>query len=220
MAAIPPPEGMTEEDYDSIHAAVVETVRGRWFLAEYARRSRMDEVQEMLAAIGRLEATVTSQRALPPPGETPPHARLLTQRAGEIATRLEEIVEDLRDSGADPYLCDDLETQVRALAGLPKGQAPEPAPAASPRTFAAEVRAALAVPLEKAGLERIEDVPQEAQPSWVASGPPLPAAPQPFEAPPQPRDTPAEAADPRVAALAALVAIDRLSLSEKLALFA
>ncbi len=110
MAALPPPEGMTEDDYDAIHAAVVETVRGRWFLTEFQRRTRIEEVQQMLAAIGRLEAIVTGSRAaLPPPaGEGAPHTRLLTQRAGEISGHLAEIIEKLRATGADAYLCDDL----------------------------------------------------------------------------------------------------------------
>ena len=45
MLTITPPEGISEGDYEAIEAAVVETVRGRWFLAEYARRSRVDEVR-------------------------------------------------------------------------------------------------------------------------------------------------------------------------------
>ncbi len=129
MAATPPPEGMTEEDYDAIHAAVVETVRGRWFLTEYARRNRVEEVQDMLAAIGRLETVVMSQRALPPPEAASPHLRLLTQRADEIVIRLTDIIEELRESSADAYLCDDLETQARAIAGLQKAPAGEPTPA-------------------------------------------------------------------------------------------
>ena len=36
-SAPPPP---TEADYEAIAAAVMETVRGRWFLGEYARRNR------------------------------------------------------------------------------------------------------------------------------------------------------------------------------------
>ena len=35
--APPPP---TEADYEAIAAAVMETLRGRWFLAEFAKRNR------------------------------------------------------------------------------------------------------------------------------------------------------------------------------------
>ena len=47
-----------DSDYDSIHAAVMETVRGRWFLAEYARRNRHAETDALLKAIGRIESFV------------------------------------------------------------------------------------------------------------------------------------------------------------------
>jgi len=123
MAGNPPPEGVTEEDYEAIHAAVVETVRGRWFLEEFARRVRTGEMDKVLTAIGRLENTILSQKALP---DVPPHMRLLAQRAGEISGRLEQIVEDLRWSGAEERLCEELEAQARALAGLPKPGAAEP----------------------------------------------------------------------------------------------
>jgi hypothetical protein len=224
MVATPTPEGMTEEDYDAIHAAVVETVRGRWFLTEYARRNRVEEVQEMLAAIGRLETVVISQRALPPP-DVSPHLRLLTQRADEIATRLGDIIEELRESGADAYLCDDLETQARAIAGLPKspGAEPVPAPPAAPRSIAVEAKPALEAPQESSR-DLLKEPPQA--PMKEAAKPAAPLATQlatqlaaPPPAPSLPRATPLQvpgADDPRLAALAGL---DRLSLAEKLALF-
>jgi hypothetical protein len=43
-------------DYDTILAAVMETERGRWFLAEYARRNRHADTAEVLAALERLTA--------------------------------------------------------------------------------------------------------------------------------------------------------------------
>ncbi len=226
MAALPPPEGMTEDDYDQIHAAVVETVRGRWFLAEYARRGRVDEVQDMLAAIGRLETVVTSQRALPSPSETAPHARLVAQRADEIATRLAALVEDLRDSGADAYLCDDLETQVRAIAGLTKGSAGEPVQAAPARVPGKDARPSLEPPREAAAeppepLQRrlegppaalgdaLQDLPKTVLPALAL--PPAPTLPRVTA-----QQVSRQAEDLRLAALAA---IDRLPLTEKLALF-
>jgi hypothetical protein len=44
-----------EGDYDAICAAVMETVRGRWFLTEYARRNRHADTQLVLAALDRIE---------------------------------------------------------------------------------------------------------------------------------------------------------------------
>ncbi|ACL59816.1 hypothetical protein [Methylobacterium nodulans] len=53
------------EEYDAIEAALMETARGRWFLAEFARRNRGDDTERLLAAIARLEATVTAEREAP-----------------------------------------------------------------------------------------------------------------------------------------------------------
>jgi chemotaxis protein CheZ len=56
-------------DYDAIFAAVMETERGRWFLAEYARRNRHADTAEVLAALER----VAARQALagPQPGQRP-----------------------------------------------------------------------------------------------------------------------------------------------------
>lgn len=56
-----PEEGPgSEDDYTAILAAVMETARGRWFLAEYARRNRHADTQMLLEALARLETAITS----------------------------------------------------------------------------------------------------------------------------------------------------------------
>src|SRR5512135_180819 len=45
-------------DYAAIEDALAATPRGRWFLAEYARRNRTAETEMLLEAIGKLEAAV------------------------------------------------------------------------------------------------------------------------------------------------------------------
>jgi chemotaxis regulatin CheY-phosphate phosphatase CheZ len=52
-------------DYETILAAVQATPRGRWFLAEYARRNRQADTQTLLAAIGRLEGSLRGEAAVP-----------------------------------------------------------------------------------------------------------------------------------------------------------
>src|SRR6266571_1406366 len=52
---------LSEADYDLIEAAVMETGRGRWFLAEYARRNRHSDTMTLLGAIGRLEAAIRGE---------------------------------------------------------------------------------------------------------------------------------------------------------------
>jgi hypothetical protein len=59
---IEPPDGLTASDFDAIEAAVMETARGRWFLAEYARQCRADDTMRSLRAIERLEASYTRIR--------------------------------------------------------------------------------------------------------------------------------------------------------------
>lgn len=53
---------LRETDYDAIEAAVMETEKGRWFLAEYASRHRVSDTDEVLSAIARLEAMLKRER--------------------------------------------------------------------------------------------------------------------------------------------------------------
>jgi chemotaxis protein CheZ len=55
---------LNEADYAAIEEAVLETTRGRWFLAEYARRNRQADTQMLLTAIGRLEDVIRGSSAL------------------------------------------------------------------------------------------------------------------------------------------------------------
>jgi chemotaxis protein CheZ len=53
---------LSDADYEAIEAAVVETNRGRWFLAEYARRNRHADTKMLLTAIDRIEAAIRGER--------------------------------------------------------------------------------------------------------------------------------------------------------------
>src|SRR5262249_28112056 len=57
----------SEEDYDAIREAFMETARGRWFLDEYARRNRNADTSMVLDAVSRIEETLAAQRQPPPP---------------------------------------------------------------------------------------------------------------------------------------------------------
>jgi len=59
-----PPAPLSEADYTAIEAAVMETVRGRWFLAEYARRNRHADTLMLISALDRIEAVVHGERSL------------------------------------------------------------------------------------------------------------------------------------------------------------
>jgi chemotaxis protein CheZ len=61
------PRRSLAEAYAAIEDALVATPRGRWFLAEYARRNRTAETEMLLEAIAKLEAAVLKpqQKAAP-----------------------------------------------------------------------------------------------------------------------------------------------------------
>lgn len=58
-----PPTLIADAEYDAIEAAVMETARGRWFLAEFARRNRTADTNLLLDAMARLEQAVTTERS-------------------------------------------------------------------------------------------------------------------------------------------------------------
>jgi chemotaxis protein CheZ len=61
MSNLPVLMPLSEADYDMIESAVLETTRGRWFLAEYARRNRHADTTMLLGAIERLEASLRGE---------------------------------------------------------------------------------------------------------------------------------------------------------------
>jgi hypothetical protein len=54
------PAGSTEEDFDAIEDAVMETARGRWFLDQYATRIRARETSALMAGMRRLETIMAA----------------------------------------------------------------------------------------------------------------------------------------------------------------
>lgn len=197
------PEGMSEADYEAIEAAVTETVRGRWFLAEFARRNRIAETRQLLDAMGRIETAITAQH-LPGPAADP-SVRLLMQRIKEIAGQLHGTADDMRAAGVAPRLVDAVDLQARAVGGLMRNPVP-----AAPTREALPERAMV----DNAGSEPVA-APPVAPERVVSVAPPAPEQPAAVA----PRTEPAvelRADDPRLAALSGL---DRLSFADKLALF-
>src|SRR6266571_1601205 len=52
----------SEEDYEAIRDAFMETSRGRWFLGEYAKRNRNADTSMVLDAVARIEESLAAQR--------------------------------------------------------------------------------------------------------------------------------------------------------------
>lgn len=59
------------EDFDAVHAGVMETTRGRWFLHEYSRRYRNADTTLLLTAIKRMESALNIQNAIPAASHEP-----------------------------------------------------------------------------------------------------------------------------------------------------
>ena len=57
----------SEEDYDAISEAFMETSRGRWFLGEYAKRNRNADTRMVLDAVARIEEDLAAQKQPEPP---------------------------------------------------------------------------------------------------------------------------------------------------------
>jgi len=81
-----------QESFEAIEQAVMETARGRWFLAEFAMRNRQAETVTLLKSIARLERVIA--------------------RSGPLDSNIEIRAKLIR-------LNNDLDTLVAALAGDP-----------------------------------------------------------------------------------------------------
>lgn len=143
-----PPDGLTDDDYERIEEAVLETARGRWFLAEFARRIREQDTQRVLDAIARLE-----RASLPVQMEQAQvHARAIGERLMDIGWRL-------RECGFDDAMCHALEREasaVLALAGEERGPALAREVTATPSR---ETAPALSAPTASAGFEALDRLP-------------------------------------------------------------
>ena len=120
MPTLPPPPGLEPDDYEAIEAAVLETPRGRWFLAEFARRIREQESGRLLDAVGKLERVVRdlAERPVASPvpvlaDPTPVRELAPPKRAGELE--------------ASPLLA-----RIEAFGRVGRSRVPETAPAPAP----------------------------------------------------------------------------------------
>ena len=59
----PPPDAPDEGDYEAFCTALSASVRGRAFLAEYTRRNRNADTEQLLAAIGKLQTSMAADAA-------------------------------------------------------------------------------------------------------------------------------------------------------------
>lgn len=139
----------TEADYEAIVATMTQSARGRWFLAEYARRNRNADTRMVLDAVARIETSMARTPQVPQapaPQVQAPQVQVVDpapavaaalaearRRAAEIigagaASReivqqhvkaLRELTWTLREWGTDNALCDRLDAHASAIAETP-----------------------------------------------------------------------------------------------------
>ncbi|WP_020184677.1 hypothetical protein [Methylopila sp. 73B] len=142
-----PPSPLTLDDYESIEQAVMETERGRWFLAEFARRNRAADTGEILEALGRLEGRIAETRVLPAP--PPPEPEPQIERIAPTLAKLADAASRLRSALDAPAEAEErvelavsriatLERAIAAVRNVAAGvaQPPEAEPASTPEASA------------------------------------------------------------------------------------
>jgi hypothetical protein len=129
----------SEEDYDAISQAFMETSRGRWFLGEYAKRNRNADTSMVLEAVARLEENLAAQRQPQPAPDNGLKEALAAIRSAVDEARvaaldglaleeklgpvrkggriIREIAWRWREIGADGRICDLIDSQINAIEG-------------------------------------------------------------------------------------------------------
>jgi chemotaxis protein histidine kinase CheA len=128
----------SEEDYDAIRDAFMETSRGRWFLGEYAKRNRNADTRMVLDAVARVEENLAAQRQAAPDNGLAEALVAIRRAVGSAraaasgaidglaleetltpvrkgARVIREIAWRWREIGADGRICDLLDSQVNAI---------------------------------------------------------------------------------------------------------
>ena len=126
-----------EQEYRAIEAALLETARGRWFLAEHSRRSRRLETVQLETAIasltssmrdppallGRLEADLAQLNDLVQETRTElfqrqtaglEHETPATTGLLAAAENLHELVWSLQSKALEPQVCEQIGRQTAA----------------------------------------------------------------------------------------------------------
>jgi len=128
---------LSEADYAAIHDVFMETARGRWFLAEFARRNRNADTRMVLDAVARIERSLAAPKDAPAANladafaavreivaDARRQARALLQRmqpAEQFAAAyrnvraVREVAWTLRECGSDARVCDQLDAQANAI---------------------------------------------------------------------------------------------------------
>ncbi|MET0606775.1 MAG: hypothetical protein ABWZ80_09985 [Beijerinckiaceae bacterium] len=147
-----PSDGAPDDsnDYEAILSAVMETARGRWFVAEFGRRNRHAETDRVLSALRRLERRVATSSVgveahpdiadlgaifgLPPrDGAAGLTGGAVADKARDTGSRADAMrdavlsargaLRGLTEGGADARLCDAVDRAMISIDALAEAQA-------------------------------------------------------------------------------------------------
>src|SRR6202043_2208901 len=128
----------SEEDYEAISEAFMETSRGRWFLGEYAKRNRNAATHMVLEVVTRIEHSLAAQKQPAPDSGLADALAAIRGALDEARARAAAALDGLaldenlapvrkgarvireiswrwREIGADGRICDLLDSQVSAI---------------------------------------------------------------------------------------------------------
>ncbi len=104
-------DGAPNSEFDAIEFCLAASERGRRFLAEYARRRRVEDSFRILAVIDRIEARSLRSEV------DRARERLESERVAEVARQLAEVLRELRPVA-------DARTRARAMEQAPASVTP------------------------------------------------------------------------------------------------
>ena len=128
----------SEQDYDAIREAFMETARGRWFLGEYAKRNRNADTRMVLDAVARVEENLAAQRQAAPDNGLAEALVAISRAVDEARIAASGAIDDLaleetlapvrkgarvireiawrwREIGTDGRICDLIDSQADAI---------------------------------------------------------------------------------------------------------
>jgi chemotaxis regulatin CheY-phosphate phosphatase CheZ len=114
MANLPVPAPLSEADYEAIEGAVMETARGRWFLAEYARRNRNADTTMLLKALDRIEGAMRGQKSVEPIDRIRFDLIEMSKAIARTKTEIASIKPDADDHGKFGEASEELDSVVHA----------------------------------------------------------------------------------------------------------
>ena len=114
MANLPVPAPLSEVDYEAIEGAVMETARGRWFLAEYARRNRNADTTMLLKALDRIEGAMRGQKSIEPVDRIRFDLVEMSKAISRTKAEIASIKPDADDHGKFGEASEELDSVVQA----------------------------------------------------------------------------------------------------------